>query len=162
MRITRSVTLPAGVEDAFAVIASPEYQQSKVAAQSQGATATVIDQTGGVVAVHSQRRVPTRGMPGPIVSMVGDTLVIVEQQTWRPAKAGGTRSADLEITVDGAPVGLVGTITLSPDAAGSRLSVEADLSCSVPLFGRKIEQAAKPTIEESIDFESRLLTERLS
>lgn len=162
MRITRSVNLPAGVEDAFAVIASQEYQQSKVAAQSKDAKATVLNQTGGVVAVHSERRVPTQGMPAPIASMAGETLVIVEQQTWRPAKPDGSRTADLEISVGGVPVGLVGTITLSPAAAGSRLSVAADLSCSIPLFGRKIEQAARPTIESSIDFESRLLTERLS
>lgn len=162
MKITRSATLPAGVEDAFALISSQEYQLAKVTSQAPDATAQVTDQVGGVVAIHSERSLPTQGMPGPVVSMVGSTLTITERQTWRPAKGDGSRTADLEITVGGMPVGLVGTITLSPTAAGSTMAVDADLTCTIPLFGKKIEEAAKPTIEETIDDEARLLKERLA
>lgn len=162
MRITRSAPLPGGVEDAYAVIATQEYQQAKVAAQAQRSTATVTEQTGGSVAVRSERHLPTEGMPGPVASMVGDTLTITEQQTWRPAGADGSRHADLELTVAGAPLTLVGTIVLAPAAGGSTLSIEADLRCSVPLFGKKIEEAARPAIEESIDHEVAQLTDRLT
>lgn len=162
MKITRSATLPAGVEDAFGVISDQDYQQAKVRAQAEDATATVTEQAGGTLAVHSVRNVPTTGMPGPIVSMVGQTLTITEQQTWRSAKDDGSRTADLELTVAGVPLSLVGTITLSPTTTGARLTVEADLSCSLPLFGKKVEEAAKPAIDESIDHEVTQLTARLS
>lgn len=162
MKITRSAALPAGVEEAFAVIATQRYQQAKVEAQAPRATATVTDQAGGSVLVRSVRHLPTTGMPGPVVSMVGDTLTITEQQTWRPAQGDGARHADLELTVAGVPLGLVGTITLSPTGAASSLSINADLTCSIPLFGKKIEEAAKPAIEESIDHEVSQLTAHLA
>ena len=107
------------------------------------ATATVADAPGGGANVHCERRLPTAGMPGPVVSMVGDTLTVSEQQHWRPAADDGSRTADLEISVAGVPVSLVGTITLAPEAGASRLSVAADLTCSIPLLGRKIEAASK-------------------
>lgn len=162
MKITRKATLPAGVEEAFAVISTQEYQQSKVEAQAPSATALVTEQAAGSVAVHSERNLPTTGMPGPVVSMVGDTLTISEQQNWRPALDDGSRHADLELTVGGVPLRLVGTIILSPTANGSQISVDADLSCSIPLFGKKVEEAAKPAIEESIDQEVDQLTARLT
>ncbi|EKA60346.1 MULTISPECIES: DUF2505 domain-containing protein [Janibacter] len=162
MKITRSATLPAGVDEAFAVIRTEDYQLAKVRAQVPDATATVADAPGGGANVHCERRLPTAGMPGPVVSMVGDTLTVSEQQHWRPAADDGSRTADLEISVAGVPVSLVGTITLAPEAGASRLSVAADLTCSIPLLGRKIEAASKPAIEQSIDDEIAELTTRLS
>ena len=43
MKITRSATLPAGVDEAFAVIRTEDYQLAKVRAQVPDATATVAD-----------------------------------------------------------------------------------------------------------------------
>jgi len=53
-------------------------------------------------------------------------------------------------------------LTLSPAGGGSSLEVAADLDCSVPFVGSRIESAARPTIEGSFDHEVRLLAERLS
>lgn len=161
MKISRTTTFTRGVADVFAVIATPEHQQAKVAYHSEGSSARVTDLAGGLVGVHTERVVPTTDMPSAVASVVGDTLKITEQQTWRPAGADGTRRADLEIDVDGAPVRLRGTVTLSPTSTGSRLVVDADLTCSLPFVGRKIETAAKPRIEESLDHEVQLLSERL-
>lgn len=161
MKISRTTSLPAGVEDAFAVIASQAHQEAKVAAQADRSSATVTRQAGGAASVHTQREVSTQGMPAPVVSMVGDTLTVTEQQNWSQATADGSRTADLEIRVAGAPVQLVGRIALTPTDTGSSLVVDADLSCTVPFFGKKIEQAARPTIEESFDLEVRLLKDRL-
>ncbi|WKV15759.1 DUF2505 domain-containing protein [Janibacter limosus] len=161
MKITRSAPLPAGVEDAFAVVSTQEYQQAKVEAQTPRATATVTDRAGSTV-VRSERHLPTAGMPGPVVSMVGDTLSIIEQQTTGPARSDGSRHADLALTVTGVPLKLVGTIALSPTASGSTLVIDADLSCSIPLFGKKIEEAARPAIDDSIDHEVSQLGARLT
>ena len=152
MKITRTTSLPAGVEDVFAVITSQEHQEAKVAAQAERSSATVTPQAGGAVGVHTERELSTRGMPRPVVSMVGSTLTVTEQQNW---------SQPMEITVAGAPVQMVGRIRLVPSDGGSSLVVDADLDCSVPFIGPKIEAAAKPTIEGSFDLEVRMLTERL-
>ncbi|KRE37701.1 hypothetical protein ASG73_08620 [Janibacter sp. Soil728] len=161
MKITRSAPLPATVEDAFAIISTQEYQQAKVEAQASRASATVSDHAGSTV-VRSERHVPTAGMPRPVVSMVGDTLSITERQTWHPAREDGTRHGDLALSVAGVPLKLVGTIVLSPTAGGSSLAIDADLSCSIPIFGKKIEEAARPAIEESIDHEISQLNARLA
>lgn len=161
MKITRTTSLPAGVEDAFAVIASQEHQTAKVDTWTAASSASVTEQAGGAVGVHTERELPTRGMPAPVVSMVGSTLTIIEQQNWSQAQSDGSRSADLEITVVGVPLRLIGRTTLSPTGEGSRLAIDADLDCSLPFVGRKVEAAARPAIEESFDLEARLLTERL-
>nr|WP_257911011.1 DUF2505 domain-containing protein [Janibacter limosus] len=79
-----------------------------------------------------------------------------------PARSDGSRHADLALTVTGVPLKLVGTIALSPTASGSTLVIDADLSCSIPLFGKKIEEAARPAIDDSIDHEVSQLGARLT
>ena len=69
--------------------------------------------------------------------------------------------ADLDLTVSGAPLRLRGTIDLTPAGNGARMAVAADLTCSIPLVGKKVEQAAQPAIIDSIDAEARFLAERL-
>ncbi len=162
MRTTRSATLPAGVEDAFAVVATQQYQQEKVSAQAQRSSATVTEQDGRLVAVHTERTISTQGMPPAVMSLAGETLTITEQQTWQPPLADGSRRAALELTVGGVPLRMMGTISLSPTDGGSVFAVVADLSCAIPLLGRMIEQAAAPTIQGSIDLEARMLRERLA
>lgn len=161
MRISHTAPLPAGVEDVFAIISTTEYQQAKIGAGPEG-RASVTEQVGGLTAVHTERVLPTRGMPGPVTSMVGDTLQITEQQTWRPPAADGSRTADLEITVGGVPVTLRGHIVLAAAAVGSTMTVDGDLRCSIPLLGRKVEEAAMTPVQQSMDTEVRLLTERLT
>lgn len=162
MRITRTATLPAGVEDVFSLISSQEYQAAKVAAQAERSSASVTEQAGGAVGVHTERELPTNDIPAVLASMVGDTVTVTEQQNWSQPQPDGSRTADLEIRVAGIPLQLVGRLTLAPDGDASSLDVAADLDCSVPFVGSRIESAARPTIEDSIDHEVRLLGERLS
>lgn len=161
MKISRTTHFDAGVEDVFAVIATEEHQQAKVATQLGRSSATITDLGGGRTGVRTERVLPTRGMPTAVSSLVGDTLTVTEEQTWGPARQDGTRTADLELRVSGAPVRMRGTVTLSPAGEGSRLVVAGDLTCTVPFLGKKVEVAAKPTIEESFDHEVQLLSERL-
>lgn len=42
------------------------------------------------------------------------------------------------------------------------MTVDGDLRCSIPLLGRKVEEAAMTPVQQSMDTEVRLLTERLS
>ncbi len=162
MKISRTTTFDSGVEDVFAVISSPDYQQAKVAAQVEDSSATVTELPRGLLAVHTERTLSTQGMPASVASLVGDRLTVTEQQTWQPARPDGARAADLEITVKGVPLNLRGTITLAPAGAGSVLVVDADLTCSLPFVGKKIEAAARPVIEESFDLEVEQLSQRLS
>lgn len=161
MKITRTSTLPAGVEDAFAVIATQEHQEAKLAGQSDRSSVTITKRAEGRVEVRTERELSTREMTGPVASMVGSTLTITETQRWGQPAADGSRSADLEITVSGVPVRLTGTVALAPADTGSSITVDADLTCSMPFVGKKVETASAPAIEESFDLEVTTLTERL-
>lgn len=160
MKITRTTTLDADVEDVFAIIASREHQEDKLA-QYASSSVEITERAGGAVGIDTERELPTDGMPGPMVSIVGSTLTITEQQSWSQPAADGSRTADLKITVAGAPVRLVGRLTLAPSEGGSSLAVDADLTCSMPIVGKKVEAASAPAIEQSFDLEVDLLTERL-
>lgn len=160
MRITRRATIPADVDDVFAVMTTEAFQREKLGGRSvRDASVDVVERGGGSVAIHSERTLSTRGMPGPVVAAVGERLTISEHQTWTPAVTGGTRRADLEIAVMGMPVRMRGTVVLAPDDVGTAIRVEGDLSCDLPLVGRKVEAAARPAIESTFDDEAALLAE---
>lgn len=161
MKITRDATLPAGPDEVFALVATQEYQQAKVETQAPGSTAEVSER-GDTLVVRSQRSLPTREMPSAVGAIVGETLQIVEQQTWGPAGADGSRRADVDVTVPGLPLTMRGTIDLTPRGEGAHLAVHGDLTCTLPLVGRKIAEAAQPLILQSIDAEAAMIRERLS
>ncbi len=161
MRITRRTTVPADVETAFGVVATQDFHEAKVAPACTDAGARIEDRGDGGVTVHGYRVVPTRDMPTAVVAAAGESLRITETQTWRPPAADGSRTGEIEMTVDGLPLTMRGRTVLAPAAGGSSLTLEGDLTCGLPIVGRRIEKAAAPVIEGAFDDEAALLTSRV-
>lgn len=159
MRISRRSSVPVDVESAFAVIATEAFQRDKVAEVCTSASATLREQ-GDVLHIDGERVLPTTGMPRPVVAAAGEQLRITEQQIWSAPDAGGSRHAELEMSVEGLPLSMTGRAALTPDGEGSVLTFDGDLSCRLPLVGGKIERAAAPVIEGAFDDEAKLLARR--
>ena len=81
-------------------------------------------------------------------------------ENWRPADDGYT--AELKVTIQGAPASLKGTITLTPDGAGSVFAVKADAVVPVPMFGGKIEKVIVEQLTELLEREGRFTEEQLA
>ena len=112
--------------------------------------------SGDRTRITTERVLPTDSLPDFARSFVGEALTVVEIQTWSPPSPDGSRVADLNLHVKGAPLTLKGTIRLSPTAGGSVQEVEADLRAGVPLIGGRLEKAAADPLLAAARTETRL------
>jgi len=94
-----------------------------------------VDDGGGTVSV---RRVLPAEVSDVVRSLVGETVTIVQEETWGPLEPNGARSADVLLRVDGQPVAMRGTTRLSPAGAGAVLETVGDLEVRIPLVGGKL------------------------
>ena len=61
--------------------------------------------------------------------------------------ADGTRTVNTEVKVSGMPVSAQATQTLTPVSdSQARVDVNGEVSCSIPLVGKKIAAAAEPQV----------------
>ena len=109
------------------------------------------------------RVLPTDAFPENIRAMVGNTITVVETQTWGLAGDDGSRVADLAVDVKGTPASMKGTVTLTPVSdTETRLDVDGDLKGGIPIIGGKIEKAAAPSFIHALEQEERIGTEYLA
>ena len=161
MKFTHRAEYPAAPEAVFAVMCETAFQDAKCDATTTGHWKADVSRSGDRTRITTERILPTDGLPDVARSFVGDSLTVVEIQTWSAPSADGSRMADLNLHVKGAPMTLKGTIRLSPTASGSVQEVDADLRAGVPLIGGKLEKAAAEPLLVAARTETRLLHERL-
>ena len=60
--------------------------------------------------------------------------------------ADGSRTVSTEVKVNGVPVSAQATQHLIPEGDKTRLDVNGEVSCSIPLVGKKIAASAEPQV----------------
>ncbi len=148
-------------DDVFATRATEDFQVAKLVASRALDHAVSIVDRGDRTLITTKRSMSTQGFPEAARSLIGNRLIIHEVQDWGPAGSDGSRRAAIRITIDGAPVELKGTLTVSPEGDGSLEALNCDLRASIPFIGGKIEKLAAPAIEAGFDIETILLNEWL-
>jgi carbon monoxide dehydrogenase subunit G len=63
---------------------------------------------------------------------------VVEIKDWDPT----TRTAKLDVDIKGAPTRVTGTIRIRPEGTGTSYEIDYQVSCSIPLVGKKIADYA--------------------
>jgi hypothetical protein len=138
----------------------PDPPHHVVAARcDEGYLAEVCRRTGALdhaVAVDGLRTVVTRVMPTDRFPdfarrLTGDRLTLVETTTWSPdVAADGSRSGDIRLQVEGAPVQARFTTVVSPTGQGATEQVEGEVTAKVPLVGGRVEKAVVPGLEAAM------------
>ena len=145
----------------MAMLIDPEYVRRK--GERTGAFDIAVEVTeapdGGAVITC------TRSMPAEVPSyaapFVGDTITITETQTWGPASADGSRTA--QVTVDfNSPLAYKGTIELAADGVGSIARNRGEFKASVPFVGGKVEKVASEMTEKYLAKEATVGAEWLA
>jgi hypothetical protein len=154
MKIATTMDYAATPEEVFAVLCDKAFQEAKCAATAALKYSAAVKVEGGGATITTERILPADGLPDFARSMVGQTLKVLETQTWGAPEADGSRSGRVEMSVVGVPVALNGTVALAPGGAGTVEKLDAELKAKVPLIGGKIEKAAAAPIEEAIDIEA--------
>ncbi|CAN7145288.1 DUF2505 domain-containing protein [Knoellia sp. LjRoot47] len=161
MKFTHRAEYPAAPDVVFAQMCDQEFQDAKCDATTTGTWTADVSTTGDRAVVSTERVLPTDGLPDIARSFVGESLTIVEVQTWGPPAPDGSRTADLNLHVKGAPMTLKGTIRLSPTASGSLHVLDGELRAGVPLIGGKLEKAAADPLMFAARTETDLLRQRV-
>lgn len=162
MKFTHRAEYPATPEVVFAQLLDPEFQDAKCDATTTGTWEADVSTIGDRTVITTERVLPTDQLPEMARSFVGDTLTIVEVQTWGPPEADGSRTADLNLHVKGAPMTLKGSVRLSPNGSGSIHEVVGELRAGVPLIGGRLEKAASEPLMFAARTETDLLRQRVS
>jgi hypothetical protein len=153
MRIAQTSEYAATPEEVFAVVRDQTFQEAKLAATQPLSYSATITPTGERVLVSTVRELPADGIPDFAKSFVGRTMTVLERQDWGPASADGSRSAILELIIQGAPLTLKGTVSLAPGGAGTVETLVSELKAGIPLIGGRIEKFAAGPIERAIEIE---------
>jgi hypothetical protein len=161
MRFRHEMRYDAPADRVYAMVTDEEFRERvcvavrsvrhSVGVAHNGSDASV----GATVTVRQAHRVVNA--PGFARRLVGDTLEIVQVETW--ADAGGGR---LEVTTPGRPGHLRGTVTLSAVGAQTLQTVAGDLHVPVPLVGTRLEEIVAGLLGKAMDVEQRVGREWLA
>ncbi len=156
MRITTSYEYPASPQDVFAMMADPAFQAAKCEATHPLSHTESVTPKWDQTEIFTARVLPTDGFPDFARSMIGPKVKVTETLMWSPASVDGSRTGTITIGIGDAPVGMKGTLRLSPTAAGSRVDIDGELKARIPLVGGRVEKAAEGPIRAAIDKEQEV------
>lgn len=123
----------------WAMFIDPAFRDEVCAAT--GATSWTVDvdadDRGGTISIS--RTMPT-GLSNAVAGMVGDTVTVVQTETWGVADGEGARRGGVVLDVVGQPAAMRASSVLSASGSGSEVAVQGDLEVKIPLLGGRLER----------------------
>lgn len=162
MDLHKESTFNAGPAAVYAALVDREFLVYR-ATRAQALHHEVrVDAVGAGHRTQTVQRFPAE-VPAVLRKFVGETLDLDETITWGAAEPDGRRRGTVTLSVSRVPVRMDGTITLVPEAGGrtTRQVVDAQLKAAVPLVGRRIEEAAAPSVLGAVEGQARVAAEWL-
>ena len=92
----------------------------------------------GYTEVIVSRTLPAM-VPAMVKHLVGETIEIVQTESWAPEDGSGLYTADLTVHVVGQPATLRGSLIVDEDDDGATQVVQGDIRVSMPFIGKKFE-----------------------
>ncbi|SDE13689.1 Protein of unknown function [Auraticoccus monumenti] len=144
MDISTRAEFPAPPAEAYAMLTDEAYLTEVCEASKAHKFTVSVDGS-------TTRTTRTLDAPSAAAKFTGPTMDVVEDISWGPAAADGSRTGTINITVPGQPVTVKGTTELAAAGSGSVLTVSGDLKVNIPLLGKKLEQSAAPAVLAGVD-----------
>ncbi|MGO3797150.1 MAG: DUF2505 domain-containing protein [Pauljensenia sp.] len=145
MHIKDSYTYPATLARIGEMFADPEYTRSRVDVRGVVDPKVRVTEEEGTTTIAVDAAIDTSVLPSAARRFVRSGLTISIVETWAPTQ-GTTRRGTTEVKVKGAPVTLRAVSVLTGEAGTTTRSVDAELSVSIPLVGRRVEQEAAGSV----------------
>ncbi|HEY8790108.1 MAG TPA: DUF2505 domain-containing protein [Actinopolymorphaceae bacterium] len=160
MDLHREMSYPAPLDRVVAMMIDPEFQRQRCESQHALDHTVRVEPEGATYAtprltVTTRRRLPTDQIPDFVRKFVGATIQLEEIITWLPGDAG-SRTAEVRLSVAGAPVTMSGRYTFTADGAGTREVADGTVKASIPFLGGKVEEAVLPVILAGLAAEEKL------
>ena len=154
MQFTQSISYPGTVEEVVAMYLTPAYLERRFGQ-------FVVE---GSVSVEGERvsfagTVRPELIPAAAARFVKSDLRVSFTEEWTTNEAGATSRTS--VTVDGAPVSVEATSTLTGTETGCTRDVTGNVSVRVPLLGGRIEKEAVAHLGRVVEREQALATQWL-
>lgn len=167
MRKTITITYPADPARTAQMLATPAYQEGRVArAGLDDASVDVAQRGQGFVSTIAGSIQPSQ-LPSVASRLVRSAVSFTVAESWGEPKEDGSRSGGYDVTIKGAPVKVSATSTMAPAAESTEnpeasvstqattVTVDVDLQVSVPLVGKTIEEKAMGMVGRVVADEER-------
>ena len=130
--------IDAPVGDVFAALSGDGWAPAKAAALHDDSQTVrrEVAADGGVV-LEVSRKLPD-GVPGFLQKFLPADGRARQTDSWGPL-VGGAHSGTWKADLPGAPTRIGGTMRLEPTAAGTRYTIDGDVTVKIPLVGGKAE-----------------------
>jgi hypothetical protein len=131
----------APVADVVAMYADEAFSRERARATGATQSDVLIDGTAdGAFDVVIRRVMATEGVRSDFRGLLGSTISVNYTEAWTEPE-GDSRDATFAVEIVGAPARAAGSVTLEPDGAGSRMSVEGTVTSNAFLISAAVAQA---------------------
>lgn len=151
MQFTQSVSYPGTVDEVVAMYLTPDYLERRFG-QFVVADSTTVSVEGERVSFAGTVRPEL--IPSAASRFVKSDLRISFTEEWASNEAGARSRTS--VTVDGAPVSVEATSTLTGTGTGCSREVSGNVSVRVPLLGGRIEKEAVAHLSRVVEREEAL------
>jgi uncharacterized protein DUF2505 len=156
MELKMSASYDATPEEVFAIVTDATFREQACEKTKALSYDVKVSESGGDTVVRVQREMPSDDVPDIARKFVGGTLTVVQTETWHPANADGSRTADVKGEISNTPVTLKGTASITSNGAETVQAIELDVKVAVPLIGKKIEPFVTDAIRKGLQKEHDL------
>lgn len=147
MAVQESTVINASIEQVIEAFSSEDFARfvcSEVGVEF--GSFSVSGDTSAEFTATTERTVSTDRVPDIARKFVGNGVTMTQVDNVSAPAADGSRTVSTEVKVTGLPVSAQATQKLTPESEQTRLDVNGEVSCSIPLVGKKIAAAAEPQV----------------
>ncbi len=155
MELKLSASYDATPEEVFAIVTDATFREQACEKTKALSYDVQVTESGGDTIVRVSREMPANDVPDIARKFVGQTLTMVQTETWHAAAADGSRRADVVGEISNTPVTLKGTASISGDGQAVQ-AIDLDVKVAVPLIGKKMEPFVVDAIRSGLQKEHEL------
>lgn len=156
MELKLSASYDATPEEVFAIVTDATFREQACEKTKALSYEVQVSESGGDTVVRVQRVMPAKDVPDIARKFVGETLTLVQTETWHAANPDGSRDADVKGEISGTPVTLKGTASIHTDGSETVQAIDLDIKVNVPLIGRRMEPFVVDAIRSGLQKEHEL------
>lgn len=151
-----SASYDATPEEVFAIVTDPAFREQACEKTKALSYDVKVSTSGGDTVVRVSRKMEAKDIPDMARKFVGETLTVVQTETWHAAAADGSRRADVSGEISNTPVTLKGTARIAANGGQTVQAIDLDIKVAVPLIGKKMEPFVVDAIRNGLQKEHDL------
>jgi hypothetical protein len=156
MELKMSASYDATPEEVFAIVTDTAFREQACEKTKALSYDVTVSASGTDTVVRVSRKMEATDIPDMARKFVGDTLTVVQTETWHAAAADGSRTADVSGEIANTPVTLKGTARIAQDGGQTVQAIDLDVKVAVPLVGKKMEPFVVDAIRSGLQKEHDL------